>query len=106
MTCCRSHTSWRLLSTERPSRLFVRGLVAGYGGKAVLEGVSLLVEPGQVMAVLGHNGAGKSTLLRVVAGLLPAWSGEILFDGQHIEHVDVKQVRRMGIAFVPQGNRV
>ncbi len=72
----------------------------------MLDGVSLLVKPGEVVALLGHNGAGKSTLLKAVSGLLPTWSGEIRLDGQRLEGVTPGRLRRAGLAFVPQGNRV
>ena len=57
-------------------------LVKRYGGNTALDGVSLEIEPGQIMAVLGPNGAGKTTLLHALAGVIQLESGQVLFDGQ------------------------
>lgn len=86
--------------------LKVDALAAGYGRKEVLRGVSLTVEPGEIVAVIGHNGAGKSTLLKAVFGLLPIWSGRITFDGQPVAAPNPRRLLRDGMAYVPQGNRV
>ena len=64
--------------------LDVRAIDAFYGDFQALFGVSLSVQAGQVVAVIGANGAGKSTLLKSIAGLMPPRGGEILFDGEHI----------------------
>ena len=64
------------------SLLEVEGLVSGYGKKQVLNGVSIEVMEGEIMALIGHNGAGKSTLLKTVFGLLPAWKGQMTLDGK------------------------
>jgi ABC-type multidrug transport system ATPase subunit len=57
-------------------------LAAGYGAKTVISNVSFELEPGQILALLGHNGAGKTTTLRVVMGLLPLRAGDVTFDGR------------------------
>ncbi len=62
--------------------LEVEGLEAGYGKKTVLQGVSLRVHEGEVVALLGHNGAGKSTTLKTILGLLPARAGQVRFAGR------------------------
>jgi branched-chain amino acid transport system ATP-binding protein len=64
------------------SLLEVEGLVSGYGKKQVLNGVSIEVMEGEIVALIGHNGAGKSTLLKTVFGLLPAWKGQMTLDGK------------------------
>src|SRR5260370_19064208 len=69
---------------RQPPLLEVRDLVAGYGDTTVLQGVSLTVPPGGVVALLGPNGAGKTTLLRAVSGLLRARSGRVFFGGEDV----------------------
>ena len=81
-------------------------LVTGYGRIGVLDGVSLTVAPGECVGILGHNGMGKTTLLRAIAGLLPTWSGRILFDGRDISHDTVYRRARAGIGIVPQGRQI
>ena len=86
--------------------LSVDDLETGYGKKQVLSGVSLEVQPGEIVALIGPNGAGKSTILKTVCGLLPAWRGQIRFDGASTnDSTPAKNVAR-GITFAPQGNRV
>ena len=79
---------------------------AGYGNKTVLQGVSLRVDEGEVVALLGHNGAGKSTTLKTILGLLRARSGQVRFAGQIWSNGDPAQNVRNGIALVPQGRGV
>ena len=69
--------------------LEISDLSAGFGTKTVISGVSLRLEPGQILALLGHNGAGKTTTLKAVMGLLPARSGTIRFDGNAIGGMSV-----------------
>jgi branched-chain amino acid transport system ATP-binding protein len=83
--------------------LEVDGLQAGYGKKTVLQGVSLHVEEGEVVALLGHNGAGKSTTLKTILGLLQARSGQVRFAGQPWANGNPAENVRRGIALVPQG---
>jgi branched-chain amino acid transport system ATP-binding protein len=83
--------------------LEVDGLEAGYGKKSVLQGVSLRVEEGEVVALLGHNGAGKSTTLKTILGLLRARAGQVRFCGQPWANGDPAENVRRGIALVPQG---
>ena len=86
--------------------LSVDGLCAGYGPVPVLRDVTLSVQAGQIVAVLGANGAGKTTLLRTLSGLLPATSGTISFDGVDLRTVKVERMVRHGIAHVPEGRGV
>ncbi len=86
--------------------LEVDGLTAGYGAAPVLREVSLTVQPGQIVAVLGANGAGKTTLLRALSGLLPPAAGRIVFDGLDLRGVKVERMVRHGIAHVPEGRGV
>jgi len=86
--------------------LAVRNIHVNYGPSQVLHGVSLDVQPGEVVAVIGRNGVGKSTLMRAIMGLTPARRGEILFKGQQIEHLPSHKIARLGLGYVPQGRRI
>jgi len=78
---------------------------ARYGPVQVLHGVSLRVDDGEVVAVLGGNGAGKTTTLRAISGLVSA-SGEIRFAGERITRASPERVARRGIAHVPEGRGI
>ncbi len=86
--------------------LAVQSLVVGYGKKQVLDGVSLEIASGEIVAVIGHNGAGKSTLLKTIFGLVPVWQGRIQFGATPLKSPTPRQLLCSGIAYVPQGNRV
>jgi branched-chain amino acid transport system ATP-binding protein len=83
--------------------LSVRGMSAGYGPVNVLRDISLDIEKGGVVAVLGANGAGKTTLLRALSGLLPGCRGEITFDGVSVVGMRPERVARLGLSHVPEG---
>ncbi len=86
--------------------LEVRDLVAGYGGVAILRGVSLDVKAGEVVAVLGANGVGKTTLNRAISGLLRANSGTITFEGERIEALPPPEIVARGLIHVPEGRKI
>jgi branched-chain amino acid transport system ATP-binding protein len=86
--------------------LDIRDLIVRYGEIEALRGVSLKVEQGQVVTLLGANGAGKSTTLRALSGLTRPASGEILFDGRSIVGLGPEAIVRLGISHVPEGRRV
>ena len=86
--------------------LEVENLVVGYGKTKVLKGISLSLEEGTSLAVLGANGAGKSTLMMTLAGVLRPWEGSIRLDGQDITRVTAEQRASLGIALVPEGRRI
>jgi branched-chain amino acid transport system ATP-binding protein len=86
--------------------LAVRGVDAGYGDTQVLWDVSLEVDRGEVVALVGANGAGKSTLLAAVSGLLRPWRGEVVLGGRNIERLPAERVVAAGMAHVPQGRRL
>jgi branched-chain amino acid transport system ATP-binding protein len=86
--------------------LRITELDTGYGDIQALKGLSLSVEEGEVVALLGANGAGKTTLLRSMSGLLPAWAGTIEFQGEPVERVRASRRARLGIAHVPEGRQV
>ena len=86
--------------------LAVRDLHTYYADSYVLQGVSLALRRGQVVAILGRNGMGKTTLIRSISGLTPAREGEIVFDGQRIERLRPFEIAQRGMALVPQGRRI
>ena len=86
--------------------LELRGVDASYGKVRALHGVSLRVEPGEVIALIGANGAGKSTTLRVMSGLITASAGEVLLDGAAITRHRPDMIVRSGIAHCPEERRI
>jgi branched-chain amino acid transport system ATP-binding protein len=77
-----------------------------YGDSYILQGLSLQVNAGEVVAVLGRNGVGKTTLVRSVIGLTPPRKGRIVFKEVDITHLPAHRIARMGIGLVPQGRRI
>lgn len=88
------------------SLLEIRNLDVAYGQILALKEVSLHVEAGEVVAILGANGAGKTTLMRAISSLIGKRSGSIVFDGQDITRVQADRIVRLGIAQSPEGRRV
>ena len=86
--------------------LQVSALAAGYGNKTVITDVSFALEPGQIIALLGHNGAGKSVTLKTVMGLLPPRAGDVRFDGRAIEALPVAERVAIGLRMLPAGRGV
>jgi branched-chain amino acid transport system ATP-binding protein len=91
---------------RRPPILEVRNLVARYGQITALQGISLNVDEGQVVALIGANGAGKSTTLRVISGLLRPATGDVLIQGQPIRRATPRDIVRMGVVHCPEGRRI
>jgi branched-chain amino acid transport system ATP-binding protein len=81
-------------------------VVAAYGNIIALKGLSLAVEEGEIVALLGANGAGKSTALRVISGLMPPQSGALRFAGRPIGGLSPGAIVKLGVAHVPEGRRV
>ncbi len=77
-----------------------------YGPSYVLKGLSLEVEAGTVVALLGRNGAGKSTTLKTIMGLVPPRRGRIRFAGHAIETLSAARINQLGIAYVPEERRI
>ena len=89
------------------SLLEVRDLHVAYGaGVRALQGVSVRVRPGEVVALIGANGAGKTTLLKAIAGLVAPQAGEIAFVGESLRAVDASDRVQLGVALVPEGRRL
>jgi branched-chain amino acid transport system ATP-binding protein len=86
--------------------LEIRNLVCGYGKVMAVKGVSLTVERGQLVALIGANGAGKTTLLRAISGLLPVASGAIRFERTDITRAPARSILSLGLAHCPEGRRV
>ncbi len=86
--------------------LALQGVTSGYGQIQVLWGMDLVVQPGEVVALVGSNGAGKSTLLRTISGQLTPGSGSIRFNGVEIGGARPDVVLTAGIAHVPEGRRL
>lgn len=86
--------------------LHVENLVCRYGLLTAIKGVSLALEPGDVLCVIGANGAGKTTLMRALAGAHPAAEGRILLGGVDVTPLSTHQRVRAGIAMSPEGRRL
>jgi branched-chain amino acid transport system ATP-binding protein len=82
------------------------GVVAFYGNVQALKGLSLAVDEGEIVTLLGANGAGKSTTLRVISGLVAPQSGTLRFAGQTIGGLAPEAIVKLGVAHVPEGRRV
>jgi branched-chain amino acid transport system ATP-binding protein len=81
--------------------LTVEDLAAGYGDSIAVSNVSLHVDEGEAVAVIGSNGAGKTTLLRAICGLLPTRSGTVTYGGDRLTGTPAHRIARRGVAYVP-----
>ncbi|MFW8595401.1 ABC transporter ATP-binding protein [Cribrihabitans neustonicus] len=86
--------------------LEIRNLESFYGPVMAIRGVSLKVDAGQVVTVLGANGAGKSTLLKTISGIMDPEKGEVLFQGEPIQGQEPHSIVQKGIVHVPEGREV
>lgn len=84
----------------------LQDVYGGYGDTEILHGVSLKVDPGQIVVVIGPNGAGKSTAMKSVFGLLRLTKGKVLLDGENITNTPPEQVVRKGVCYVPQTENI
>ena len=84
--------------------LRLSGIIAGYGGGDVLQGVDLEVEQGSIACIVGPNGAGKSTVLRTVSGLLRPREGTVVLDGTELHTLNCAQILAAGVSQVPQSD--
>jgi len=88
------------------SLLEVQNVHSGYGKIEVLHGVSIHVEPMEIVCIIGPNGSGKSTLLKTVFGLIQPTTGILLFSGEDITHLESEEKVKMGMAYIPQGKNI
>ncbi|WP_150301982.1 branched-chain amino acid ABC transporter ATP-binding protein/permease [Pseudomonas profundi] len=91
---------------SRDARLYIKDLVLDYGAAPVVDKVNLVVNPGELIAILGANGAGKSSILQCLAGLHRARSGSILLDDESIQSLDASTIAARGLALVPEGRQM
>ena len=89
-----------------PPLLEVDAVTSGYGKVEILHDLTIGVPDGAVVALLGPNGAGKTTTLNVISGTLPAWKGEVRYDGQRIDGQSVYDIARRGVTLVPEGRGI
>jgi branched-chain amino acid transport system ATP-binding protein len=88
------------------SLLRIENLVARYGRITALKGISLQVDEGEIVALIGANGAGKTTTLRAISGLVKPASGTIAYDGHDLHGKPAHEIVRMGIGHSPEGRRI
>lgn len=86
--------------------LDVQNVHSGYGKIEVLHGVSIHVEPMEIVCIIGPNGSGKSTLLKTAFGLIQPTTGTILFSEKDITHLESEEKVKMGMAYIPQGKNI
>ena len=86
--------------------LEIRNLKVNYGRAEALRGISIVVDQGSVVSIVGANGAGKSTILKTISGLRKPVSGEIWFEGKRIDGIPAHRVVRMGIVQIPEGGMI
>ena len=92
--------------TSVTTLLALEDVYVRYGGVQALRGVSLTVQAGEIVALLGPNGSGKTTTLRAISGLVAPSAGRITWHGRPIHHLRPEDVVRLGIAHVPEGRQI
>src|SRR5947209_9833771 len=86
--------------------LEVDGVTSGYGKVEMFRDLTFGVPDGTVVALLGPNGAGKTTTLKVISGTLPVWRGQVMYDGERLDHHSPYEIARRGITLVPEGRGI
>jgi len=86
--------------------LEIKGLYSGYGDVTVLKDISLHVDEGEVVSIVGANGSGKTTLLNTISGILEPKQGEIWLEGKRVDDLPPHKITEMGIVQVPEGRRI
>ena len=86
--------------------LEVDAINAGYGEAQVLRDLSLRVEAGEILCLLGRNGAGKTTTMQAIMGLLPLMSGRVMLDGEEVSALPAHRIPQAGLGYIPQGRRL
>jgi ABC-type branched-subunit amino acid transport system ATPase component len=90
----------------QPGALVIEALSAGYGDTQVLWDVSMRVDPGEIVALIGSNGAGKSTLLGALSGVVKTWSGSVTYGSRTLTGLEPDRIVQAGVLQVPQGRRL
>jgi branched-chain amino acid transport system ATP-binding protein len=93
------------MSTKQPL-LELKGVHTYYGNIHALKGLSITVEQGEIVTLIGSNGAGKSTTLRTISGLLVPRQGEVLLSGRRIDHIAAHDILKLGVSQSPEGRRI
>ncbi len=101
-----AHTPGSTCSDTDKAVLFAHGLRKTYGGRAVVDGVSITVQPREIVGLLGPNGAGKTTSFYMIAGLIPADAGTVRFDGHDLTRMPMHRRARLGLGYLPQEESV
>ena len=96
------HTPGSTCKHAETAVLFASGLRKTYAGRAVVDGVSISVQPGEIVGLLGPNGAGKTTSFYMIAGLVPPDAGSVSFRGQNISRLPMHRRARLGLGYLPQ----
>lgn len=86
--------------------LELKNVVASYGNIKALKGISLSVEEGKIVTLIGANGAGKSTTMKTIMGVMKPNEGDILFEGQSIREKKPYQIVSAGVVLVPEGRQI
>lgn len=86
--------------------LKVQDFTTGYNNITIVRNVSIEIEKGKIISIIGRNGVGKSTLMKGIMGLLPSMSGSVHFNGQNITNLNTHQRANIGMGYVPQGHGV
>jgi len=86
--------------------LKVKNLEAGYGKLRVLKRISMHVDPGEIVTIIGANGAGKTTLLHTITGLVKIGTGEIVFKNNNLQKISAEKIVAAGCSLVPEGRQV
>ena len=86
--------------------LEIKNIHVYYGAIHAIKGISITVNDGELVSLVGANGAGKTTILHTISGLLHATSGEILLDGKNLQNVAANTIINMGLAHVPEGRHI
>ncbi len=97
-----THTPGSTCSHTESAVLFANGLRKTYSGRAVVDGVSITVQPREIVGLLGPNGAGKTTSFYMIAGLIPADAGSVCFNGHDISKLPMHRRARLGLGYLPQ----
>ena len=82
------------------------GLVVGYGGRPVLDGINIELRSNEVLCLIGHNGAGKSTLLKALFGLIPYQGGQVFLNGNPLPVSEPRALAAAGISLMPEGRGI